>query len=154
MTATLMLKNHSQDPTILIIDDGLTNLRVVVDHLEQENYRVVVARDGEEGLRRAELVRPALVLMDVLMPGMDGFETCRRLKSSESTRDIPVIFMTVLTETVDKIAGFAAGGVDYVTKPFEIEEVMARVKVHLSLHAMQQQLRHQNAQLRRQVLGE
>jgi DNA-binding response OmpR family regulator len=151
MTATSLSKK--QERTILIIDDELASLRVVVDNLEHQNFRVVVARDGKEGLRRAQLVQPALVLLDVLMPGMNGFETCRSLKALESTKDIPVIFMTVLTDTVDKVAGFAAGGVDYVTKPFQIEEVVARVKVHLSLHEMQRQLAVQNAELERQILG-
>jgi len=123
-----------------------------VDQLEQQSYRVVVARDGKEGLRRAQLVKPALVLLDVLMPGMNGFETCRLLKSFETTKDIPIIFMTVLTDTIDKVAGFAAGGVDYVTKPFQIEEVVARIKVHLSLHETQRQLSIQNAKLLKQVL--
>jgi adenylate cyclase len=138
--------------TILIVDDTPANLGVVVESLEDRGFRVVVAQDGEEGLQRADFVRPDLILLDVMMPGLDGFEVCRRLKALASTRDIPVIFMTALTETEHKIAAFKAGGVDYVTKPLQIDEVMARVGTHLNLHAMQQRLEAQNAQLQREVI--
>src|SRR6202008_2021935 len=97
-------------------------------------YTAVVAQGGEEGVERAEFVRPDLILLDVMMPGMDGLETCRRLRASEITRDIPVIFMTALTDTSDKLAGFAAGAVDYVTKPLNGAEVLARIDTHLTLY--------------------
>lgn len=137
--------------TILIIDDLPANLGVIVEHLESVGYRVVVAQEGEEGVRRAEFVRPDLILLDVLMPRMDGFETCCRLKANAKTQDIPVIFMTALTDAADKVKAFAAGGVDYVTKPFQHEEVMARVNTHLSLRAMQQLLEARNQQLQQQA---
>ncbi len=124
---------------ILIVDDTPANLGVIVESLEDRGFRVVVAQDGEEGLQRADFVQPDLILLDVMMPGLDGFEVCRRLKALASTREIPVIFMTSLTETEHKITAFTAGGVDYVTKPLQIDEVMARVSTHLNLHAMQQQ---------------
>jgi signal transduction histidine kinase len=133
--------------TLLIIDDTPTNLAVMVGHLETQGYRVLVAQDGEEGLQRAELTRPDLILLDVMMPGPGGFEVCRRLKSRSNTREIPVIFMTSLTVTRDKIAGFAAGAVDYVTKPLQAEEVLARIDTHLKLRAAQTQLEAQNAVL-------
>jgi signal transduction histidine kinase len=133
--------------TILIIDDTPTNLGVMVGHLETQGYRVLVAQDGEEGLQRAELTRPDVILLDVMMPGISGFEVCRRLKSRSTTHDIPVIFMTSLTDTRDKVAGFGAGAVDYVTKPLQVEEVMARVDTHLKLRAAQAQLEAQNAML-------
>ena len=133
--------------TILIIDDTPTNLGVMVGHLETQGYRVLVAQDGEEGLQRAELMRPDLILLDVMMPGPSGFEVCRRLKSRSSTHEIPVIFMTSLTETRDKIAAFAAGAVDYVTKPLQADEVMARIDTHLKLRAAQSQLEDQNTML-------
>lgn len=133
--------------TILIIDDTPTNLGVMVGHLEAQGYRVLIAQDGEEGLQRAELTHPDVILLDVMMPGANGFEICRRLKSRASTREIPVIFMTSLTETRDKLAGFAAGAVDYVTKPLQPEEVIARVDTHLKLHAAQTQLEGQNTLL-------
>ena len=96
-------------------------------------------------------MQPDLILLDVMMPGMDGFETCRRLKASAGTRDIPVIFMTALADTQDKISGFAAGGVDYVTKPFQIDEVWARVTTHLALRSAQKRLAQQNAQLQQEI---
>lgn len=136
-------------PTILIVDDTPSNLSVVVNLFEEYGYRVAIAQDGEEGVQRAQLVHPDLILLDVMMPGIDGFEACRRLKAQESTRDIPVIFMTALADTLDKVAGFNAGGVDYVTKPLRIEEVVARVQTQLNLSAMQKRLEKQNAQLRR-----
>lgn len=133
--------------TILIIDDTPINLAVTVGHLEGQGYRVLVAQDGDEGLQRAELMRPDVILLDVMMPGPNGFEVCRRLKSRSSTREIPVIFMTSLAETRDKVAGFAAGAVDYVTKPLQAEEVMARIDTHLKLRAAQTQLEAQNNML-------
>ena len=136
-------------PTVLIVDDTPANVGILVEYLEGRQVRVAVAQEGEEGLARAEFVQPDLILLDVMMPGMDGFETCRRLKASPRTCDIPVIFMTALSETHDKVAGFAAGGVDYVTKPFQIDEVWARVTTHLALRSAQKRLAEQNAQLRR-----
>ncbi|KYF86885.1 hybrid sensor histidine kinase/response regulator [Sorangium cellulosum] len=102
-------------------------------------------------MERAKLLSPDLILLDVLMPGMDGFETCRRLKASGSTKDIPVIFMTALGETAYKVAGFEAGGVDYVIKPLEIHEVLARIDAHLALYAARAELKAQNVQLRREI---
>ena len=133
--------------TILIVDDTPANLGVMVGHLEAQGYRVLIAQDGEEGLQRAELTHPDVILLDAMMPGPSGFEVCRRLKSRSSTRDIPVIFMTSLTATRDKVSGFAAGAVDYVTKPLQVEEVIARIETHLKLHAAQTQLEEQNALL-------
>ena len=137
--------------TILIVDDNPINLRVLSDHLQQRGFMVVVAQDGEEGLTRARLVQPDLILLDILMPGMDGLETCRRLKACDATREIPVIFKTSLTDTASKIAGFEAGGVDYVTSPIQIEEVMARVQTHLTLHTVQRRLAEQNVHLQQEV---
>jgi diguanylate cyclase (GGDEF)-like protein len=138
-------------PTVLIIDDTPANVRILVEYLEGRQVRVAVAQEGEEGLARAEFVQPDLILLDVMMPGMDGFETCRRLKASADTRDIPVIFMTSLSETHDKLTGFAAGGVDYVTKPFQLDEVWARVTTHLALRSAQRRLAEQNAQLQQEI---
>jgi len=134
-------------PTLLIVDDTPVNLGVVVESLESRGYRLVVAQDGMEGLQRAAFVKPDLILLDVMMPGMDGFEVCRHLKANADTADIPVIFMTALAETEHKITGFKVGGVDYITKPMQIDEVIARVGTHLNLKTMQRQLQVQNAQL-------
>lgn len=137
--------------TILVVDDTPTNLRVVVECLEGLGHTVAIAQDGEEGLQRAAFVRPDLILLDVLMPGMDGLETCRRLKTMPGTRAIPVIFMTALTGLEDKIAGFRAGAVDYVTKPLEVNELAARITTHLQLHALQRLQERQNARLQHEV---
>ncbi|SFN35719.1 His Kinase A (phospho-acceptor) domain-containing protein [Formivibrio citricus] len=133
--------------TILVIDDVPANIGILVDYLEEHGFRVLVAQDGEEGFQRAAFARPNLILLDAMMPGIDGFETCRRLKTTPETSDIPVIFMTALTDVHDKMAGFGAGAVDYVTKPFETAEVLVRINTHLALQTMHAQLETQNRQL-------
>jgi diguanylate cyclase (GGDEF)-like protein/PAS domain S-box-containing protein len=142
---------RGKEPTILIVDDTAANLVVMADFLGSHGFSVLVAQDGEEGVERAQFVQPDLILLDVMMPGLNGFDACRRLKSNAGTKDIPVIFMTALSDSVDKITGFNVGGVDYVTKPFQIEEVLARVNTHLALQAMQRQLAGQNLQLRQEA---
>ncbi|NIA57353.1 response regulator [Massilia sp. TW-1] len=138
-------------PTILIVDDTPANLDVIVKALEHDGVRVVVAQDGEEGLRRATFVHPDLILLDIMLPGIDGFEVCRRLQEDECTRAIPVIFMTALLDIENKVAAFRAGAVDYVTKPFQIDEVTARVRTHLNLRNMQTMLAERNACLQREI---
>jgi diguanylate cyclase (GGDEF)-like protein/PAS domain S-box-containing protein len=133
--------------SILIVDDTPANLRLLVDILEEQGLAVAVAQDGEEALQRAEFIRPDLILLDVVMPGIDGFETCRRLKRHELLRDIPVIFMTVHDSQEDKLLGFAVGGVDYVTKPLQIEEVRARINNQLALRTAQVELQAKNSRL-------
>ena len=140
-----------EPPAILIVDDTPANLGLVVDSLSDQGFRVLVALDGEEALERAQFSRPDLILLDVKMPGIDGFETCRRLKMNEHTRDIPVIFMSSLTGIGDLVEGFGAGGADYVTKPVRIDEMMARISTHLALRAMHKQLVAQNRQLSNEV---
>jgi signal transduction histidine kinase len=133
--------------TILIVDDTPANLALIVEYLEARHFRMLVAQGGEEGLQRATLVQPDLILLDAIMPGIDGFEVCRRLKARESTRDIPVVFMTSLADTQDKLTAFAVGAVDYVVKPLQVEEVMARVNAQLALRAMHRQLAAANREL-------
>jgi len=140
-----------RNSSVLIVDDTPANVGVLVDALEDHGILVAVAQDGPEGLERARKIEPDLVLLDVRMPGMDGFAVCRELKSGERTRDIPVIFMTALREFEDKITGFRVGAVDYVTKPFQMEEVLARIDTHLSLRAMQKQVAEQNSLLREEI---
>jgi signal transduction histidine kinase len=130
--------------TILIVDDVPANIGVLVEFLEDQQFRVLVARDGEEALERCQVVQPDLILLDVMMPGIDGLETCRRLKQHSDTVQIPVIFMTALTDSDNVVAAFDAGGVDYVTKPIRITEVLARINTHLALRAMHKQLSEQN----------
>lgn len=137
----------AQEAKILIVDDDPANLNVLLDYLYQSGYKVLIAPDGEQALRQVEYVLPDLILLDVMMPGINGFETCRRLKARKDTRDIPVIFMTALSDPADKIEGFLAGGVDYVTKPFHHEEVSMRVKTHLTLRKLQQELQQKNQRL-------
>jgi two-component system sensor histidine kinase/response regulator len=137
--------------TILIVDDMPANLEVVTSHLERQGYCAVVALGGEEGIERAEFVQPDLILLDVMMPGLDGFETCRHLKANPRTRDIPVIFMTALADTGDKLTGFSVGAVDYVTKPLNGAEVLARIDTHLTLYALRQELAAQNARLQLEI---
>ena len=136
---------------ILVVDDNPVNLGVLVDNLEVHGYEVLVALGGNEALDRVRFAKPDLVLLDVMMPDMDGFETCRRLKAQADSRDIPVIFMTALTDVDSKVKAFAAGGVDYVSKPFQIEELMARVRTHLSLRRTQLELLAQKSDLEVEV---
>lgn len=131
---------------VLVVDDNVTNLKVATEHLKAAGYQVLTARDGESAIERAGLAQPDLILLDVQMGGIDGFETCRRLKSDEATVNIPVIFMTVLTNVEDKLKGFEAGGVDYVPKPFQVEELLARVNTHLTLYRLQKQLKEEIAE--------
>ncbi|QTA91630.1 PP2C family protein-serine/threonine phosphatase [Desulfonema magnum] len=132
---------------VLIVDDNVANLGVILDSLEDYGFDVLVATDGEKGIKRAEFARPDLILLDVMMPGIDGFETCGRLKANEKTKDIPVIFMTALTSTRDKVRGFAAGGVDYITKPVQLEEVLARITTHLRIRDLTRKLQEQNKEI-------
>jgi two-component system sensor histidine kinase/response regulator len=137
--------------TILIVDDTPVNVAVLAEHLVGHGFSVMVAQDGEEGFDRAQFAHPDLILLDVMMPGMGGFETCRLLKSLDSTKDIPVIFMTALSDIGDKITAYKMGGVDYVTKPFHTEEVLARINTHLSLQTMRRQLVAQNLRLQKEI---
>jgi signal transduction histidine kinase len=131
--------------TILIVDDTPANLGVLVETLGAADYRLMVAEDGEEALAQTARSVPDIILLDVMMPGIDGFETCRRLKADPRTRDVPVLFMTALSETADKVKAFAAGGVDYITKPIQHEEALARVRTHLQLRRLQRELAEQLA---------
>ncbi len=145
-------KRHpKQDAKVLIIDDNPNNLRMISDVLEDSEYSVFVAEDGESGLERACYASPDIILLDVLMPGIDGFETCRKLKSMSETRDIPVIFMTALSEAEHKVKAFNAGAVDYITKPFQKEEVLARLTVHLQIRELTANLNKANASLELRV---
>jgi len=138
---------------ILIVDDTPTNLEILVDFFSEQGFDVFVAMDGESAIEQIDHARPDLILLDVMMPGIDGFETCRRLKEKNETADIPIIFMTALTETVDKVKGFTAGAVDYVTKPIQHEEVLARVTTHIKLRRLQQHLEEKEREADRLLLN-
>jgi diguanylate cyclase (GGDEF)-like protein len=135
------------DYTILIVDDHPENLRVLDRYLQEHGFNTLIASKGELALRRLQYVHPDLILLDVLLPDIDGFETCRRLKADPQTKDIPVIFMTALTETTQKLEGFQVGGVDYVTKPFQYEEILARITAQLQLRSLTQSLQWQATML-------
>ena len=135
---------------ILVVDDTPTNLQVVSSFLDDAGYKVLVAEDGNDAQEVIRRERPDLILLDVLMPEPNGFETCARLKTDPEMKDIPVIFMTALSETVEKIKGFEVGGVDYITKPFHQEEVLARVRTHLALRELYCRLEGQKLQLEEQ----
>lgn len=137
--------------TILIVDDMPNNISVLYETLTRFNYKVLVARDGKSAIEQAQLAQPHLILLDVMMPGMDGFETCRRLKHLETTQSIPVLFMTALSETIDKVNGFNMGAVDYITKPFQLQEVLARINTHMTLRQLQCELEDANALLEQRV---
>ncbi len=145
------MERNSQQQTILIVDDNAANLGVITQYLEDQGFDILTARNGEDGIKKAHRGNPDLLLLDVMMPGIDGFETCRRLKADSATRDIPIIFLTALTDVEHKVKGFAAGGVDYITKPLQEEEVLARVEAHLRLQAQQQQLYYQALELQQQA---
>jgi len=139
------------DSTILIVDDNPDNLSVLNSALAGQGYRVLSKKSGEDAIRTAEKRNPDLILLDILMPGIDGFETCRRLKQDDRLKEIPVIFMSALSDTVDKIRGFEIGGVDYVTKPFQQEELHARINTHLTIRKLQEELRSRNELLQEMV---
>jgi signal transduction histidine kinase len=130
---------------ILLVDDTPTNLKVLAEALQGQGWKTLMAADGASAIEQVAYVRPDLILLDVMMPGIDGFETCRRLKADPASQDIPIIFMTALSDTLDKVRGLELGAVDYITKPFQQEEVIARTKLHLRLSQLTLQLEQQVA---------
>lgn len=124
------IKPDQQRPVVLVVDDDPSSLGMLCDTLETEGYTVLVARDGISALTRLELVVPDAILLDAVMPGLSGFDTCRQIKNSPALAHIPVIFMTGLTETPHVLEGFASGGVDYVAKPLRVQEVVVRLHTH------------------------
>jgi signal transduction histidine kinase len=140
-------QSQARPPSILVVDDNAENLRLLSQVLSRQGYQVRVASSGERALQSVDAHPPDLILLDVMMPEMDGYEVCQQLKARPESRDIPVIFISALHETLDKVRAFAAGGVDYVTKPLAVQEVLARVKTHMALHTFQVQLQQQVAEL-------
>jgi signal transduction histidine kinase len=132
---------------LLIIDDNPTNLSILFEYLTNYGFKVFVALDGETAVEQIEYTKPDLILLDVMMPGMNGFETCHRLKTNPITQDIPVIFLTALSDTVDKVQGFKIGAVDYITKPIQHEEVLSRIQTHLTIRKLQEKLQEKNQEL-------
>ena len=139
------------EEVIFVVDDNTINLSMLSKFLTRVGYGVRVAKDGESALKKIAYEQPELILLDIMMPGMDGFETCEALKALPETKDIPIIFMTALAETVDKVKGLSAGAVDYITKPFQQEEVLARIRIQLKLRALNKQIESQNTVLQTTV---
>src|SRR5919202_2448013 len=143
----LTTPNNSPKKQILLVDDTLENLKLVTTFLNQYEFEVLTAKSGTHALKILENASPDLILLDVMMPEIDGFETCRRLKDWENTKDIPVIFMTAIADFAkpeSKGKGLMLGAVDYISKPIQLDEVLARIRTHLQLRALTQQLQKQN----------
>jgi diguanylate cyclase (GGDEF)-like protein len=140
---------ESSHANILIVDDVEDNLEILGDLLTFDGYNVQIARSGEGALKLVQESRPDLILLDILMPGMDGFEVCSRLKADEDTKDIPVIFVSSMTDIDSKVRGFKVGGVDYINKPFQHAEILVRVNTHVTMLRLRKHLEEQNAELER-----
>jgi signal transduction histidine kinase len=147
----LMENLHLKKSIVLVVDDSLANLGAIFNFLEEAGLEVIVAQDGEIAIQKLEYTLPDLILLDVMMPGMDGLEICKILKENPSTREIPVIFMTALSNTEDKVKGFMSGAVDYITKPFQKEEVLARINIHLERQSLIKALAHKNQLLQEKI---
>ena len=145
------MRNKQQPFThdILIVDDTPEHLSVLRQMLAEQNYMVRPALNGEIAIKAVNASPPDLILLDIRMPGMDGYEVCKHLKSEEKTRRIPVIFISALNELGDRVKAFSLGGVDYITKPFQAEEVLSLIKTHLTLQSLQKSLEDKNAQLQK-----
>jgi two-component system, NtrC family, sensor kinase len=143
--------SHSSPARILVVDDHPDNLDLLEVVLERQHYNVFRAVSGTEALNCVELVSPDLILLDIMMPDMDGYEVCEHLKKNPETQNIPVLFISALNDARDKVRAFQVGGMDYITKPFQIKEVLARVAHHLMIRRLQQDLAVQNAQLQAEI---
>ncbi|MEJ2156059.1 MAG: response regulator [Desulfobacteraceae bacterium] len=144
-----MTISQSAGLTILVVDDNPDNLRLLSGILQEHGYRVRLVPNGERALATIRKEAPGLILLDIMMPVMDGFEVCRQLKAENATAGIPIIFISALHETIDKVKAFSLGGVDYITKPFKSEEVIARVKTHLTLRFLQIEMEKKHAELQK-----
>ena len=145
------MTSPSPKPNIIVVDDTPANLHLLRDMLTEQGYDVRPAPRGEIALKAAENAPPDLILLDINMPDMNGYEVCQRLKEKTHLKDIPVIFISALTTTHDKVKAFSAGGIDYVTKPFQFEEVQSRVEIHLKLRRYQLELEQKNQQLQQTI---
>src|SRR4030042_1779652 len=137
----------SKKPKVLIVDDTPENIQVLMGTLKDQ-YAIVAAINGEKALKMAAAdPRPDIILLDIMMPGMDGFEVCARLKADPETCDIPVVFLSALDDTATKVKGIMTGAVDYISKPFQLEEVHVRVNTHLTMNRLKQSLAEKNKEL-------
>ena len=139
----------SSPANILIVDDVEDNIEILGDLLTFDGYNVQTARSGESALKRVQESRPDLILLDILMPGIDGYEVCKRLKADPSTNDIPVVFVSSMVDIESKVKGFKSGGVDYINKPFQHAEILVRVNTHITMLRLRKDLEMRNAELER-----
>ena len=151
MSTTEKERTGHKKTNILAVDDTPENLRLLTELLSSRGYDIRPAPNGKLALDYVQTTLPDLILLDIKMPDLSGFEVCERLKADERTRDIPVIFISALDEVADKVKGFALGGVDYITKPFQMKEVVARVETHVKLRHLQHQLQIANEHLAQQL---
>ncbi|MGC9526814.1 MAG: hybrid sensor histidine kinase/response regulator [Limnospira sp.] len=141
------MNSNEEQATLLVVDDNPTNIKVLFEFLRKVGFRVLVAKDGWDAINKLQSALPDLILLDVMMPGIDGFETCRQIKTNPKHRDLPIIFMTALADTDNKVKGLSLGAVDYITKPFQQEEVLARINLQLKLRSLTRELADKNRQL-------
>jgi sigma-B regulation protein RsbU (phosphoserine phosphatase) len=146
-----MAENQIETESILLVDDNPTNLQVLYQTLEGRGSKLLVAKNGEMALTIARKAHPHLILLDIMMPGIDGYEVCHQLKADPATAKIPVIFLSALVDTEDKVKGLQLGAVDYIGKPFQPEEVNARVDTHLTIHQLQREVQSQRDQLEHEL---
>ena len=147
----MMNETTKKKANILLVEDTPSVINIISSALEDEGYHVFVAKTGEKAIQRVDLTAPDLILLDIIMPGMDGYEVCKHLKKREFTKNIPIIFMSALTEPLDRVKGLELGAVDYITKPIGAEELLARVHTHLTIYRLQEALREANTQLEENV---
>ena len=143
----MMTEDNSAAETILLVDDNPTNLQLLFETLDGRGYKLLIAKDGKTALSIAGKAHPHLILLDIMMPEIDGYEVCRQLKADPATAEIPVIFLSALTDTKDKVHGLDLGAVDYITKPFQPDEVIARVNTHLTVYRLKKALDEKNKEL-------
>jgi DNA-binding NtrC family response regulator len=147
----MTVRDLQEKGSVLVVDDTPQNLDLMAEILTRDGFEVRPAMSGGLALLSARAITPDLILLDIMMPGIDGYEVCRQLKDDERTRDVPVIFISALEETVDRVKAFDVGGVDFITKPFQAEEVLARVRTHLALRRVQTRIEEQKAQLEQEI---
>ena len=146
-------KTPGRQELVLVVDDIVDNLDILEGALKHQGYQVATARNGSTAIDKAHTLRPNVILLDVSMPGMDGFMVCKTLKANPITADVPILFLSANTSTQDKVKGFEMGGNDYITKPFQLEEVLARVEHQLKLASLQKRLAEQNDNLQKEILA-
>ncbi|MEA3316612.1 MAG: hybrid sensor histidine kinase/response regulator [Bacteroidota bacterium] len=139
----------TKDTTLLVVDDNVTNLKLLGNILKKEGYRLAFAKNGKDAITLSQKTKPDLILLDIMMPEMDGYEVCTKLKSDVQTAEIPVIFLTAKSETDDVVEGFNIGGVDYITKPFKKDELLVRINTHVELKKANEQIREQAVELKK-----